>query len=97
MSFLQQIIEYFTDNPKGYWFKRKLYGWGWVPVTWQGWLSTLVFIGVILLLSLILRNEPTGLDIVIFIVGLLIADFVFIAIAMKKGEKPRWQWGFKKK
>ena len=28
--------EYIRNNPKGYWFKRKLYGWGWFPVKWEG-------------------------------------------------------------
>jgi hypothetical protein len=22
------------------WFKAKNYGWGWYPITWQGWLIT---------------------------------------------------------
>ena len=29
---LKQYIAYLKDNPQGYWFKAKLYGWGWVPV-----------------------------------------------------------------
>lgn len=35
---LKEYLEYLKDNPKHLWFKRKLYGWGWVPVRWQGWL-----------------------------------------------------------
>jgi hypothetical protein len=42
-SMLQKYIEYLKDNPQGYWFKRKLYGWGWTPVRWQGWATVLVF------------------------------------------------------
>jgi len=28
------------------WFGPKYLGWGWRPITWEGWLSTLAFIGV---------------------------------------------------
>jgi hypothetical protein len=27
-----------TSNP---WFRRKSFGWGWSPASWQGWLVTL--------------------------------------------------------
>ena len=41
----KESIAYLKDNPHGYWFKAKLYGWGWVPVKWQGWLVVAVAIG----------------------------------------------------
>ena len=31
------------------WFKRKTYGYGWTPATWQGWLIIAVWIGLVLL------------------------------------------------
>ncbi|HZX50161.1 MAG TPA: hypothetical protein VFE94_03385 [Candidatus Paceibacterota bacterium] len=37
MSIFDDYIAYAKDNPKGHWFKRKLFGWGWTPVTRQGW------------------------------------------------------------
>ena len=33
---------------KKYWFKRRRFGWGWTPVTWQGWLTVAFFIGLII-------------------------------------------------
>lgn len=36
MSLIKNCVEYLKDNPEGYWFKRKLYGWGWTPAKWQG-------------------------------------------------------------
>lgn len=30
----------------GYWFRPKKLGWGAVPVTWQGWLATILFGGI---------------------------------------------------
>lgn len=32
-----------SSQPPRYWFKRRRYGYGWVPVAWQGWLTLLVF------------------------------------------------------
>ncbi|KIM10925.1 MAG: hypothetical protein KU37_07355 [Sulfuricurvum sp. PC08-66] len=32
-----------------YWFIPKFVGWGFLPVTWQGWLATLLLLAVILL------------------------------------------------
>jgi len=42
----RNYIGYMKDNPKKYWFKRKLYGWGWVPVRWQGWFVVLLGISI---------------------------------------------------
>ena len=36
---------------KGYWFAQKLYGYGAVPVTWQGWLTTLAYVALVALLA----------------------------------------------
>lgn len=32
------------------WFVRKTFGWGITPVTWQGWVYTLVFVAGIILI-----------------------------------------------
>lgn len=87
------------DNPKGYWFKRKLYGWGWVPVSKEGWLVVLGFIGVLLLngfyfASKISTNgEPTTFDLSLFFGVLIISIILLFWICYKKGEKPQWSWG----
>lgn len=31
------------DNPKGVWFKKRLYGLGWIPVKWQGLLVVVLY------------------------------------------------------
>ncbi len=33
------------DHP---WFGPKRIGWGWTPITWQGWLLTAVFIAAVM-------------------------------------------------
>ena len=46
----KEIIKYLKDNPKGYWFKSKLYGYGWTPAKWQGWLVLFLFLALIFLI-----------------------------------------------
>jgi len=70
------------------WFKRKLYGWGWTPVTWEGWLVILVWF--VLFVSLIKKFDHEWLKNLVFI---FISVGILILICYKKGEKPRWQWG----
>ncbi len=93
-KFSSAYRSYIADNPQGYWFKRKWYGWGWTPVTWQGWLITIIYIGAIILSALTLdKNSPTKEVAFTFILPILLLTTSFIFIAYKKGEKPRWQWG----
>ena len=48
----QKYRDYINDNPQKLWFKRKLYGWGWTPVTWQGWLVLGVYVALLVAFSL---------------------------------------------
>ncbi len=78
---------------KELWFKRKLYGWGWYPSTWQGWLSTLAFILIAVAISFIPR-KPTLQDYILtFVLPLIVLIGIYLFICYKKGESPRWQWG----
>ncbi len=89
-------IPYAKDNPKHLWFKRKLYGWGWTPVTWQGWLITILYVGLVAVFSLT-TNENSSDREKMFTFGLpvVLLTVTFIRIAYLKGEKPKWQWGRK--
>ena len=86
------------ENSKKLWFKRKLYGWGWTPATWQGWLVTLVYFILILILVLnieesIPENPDSGSNFLVFGLPIIVLSLLFIYIAYRKGEKPKWQWG----
>ena len=80
-----------------YWFKRRRYGWGWIPVTWQGWMVIatyilVVFSSAILLLGDVPRNTyeaAVGYFFAIFIV----TTIVLLAVTRLKGPKPKWRWG----
>ena len=97
MNLIKKHIEYWKNNPNGYWFKRKLYGWGWFPVKWQGWLSIAIFILFILVSSLDMKSNsgPTDAEITWFLFKVILSVMILIYICYKKGEKPRWQWGLR--
>ncbi len=92
---IKKYIDYLKDNPQGYWFKRKLYGWGWVPVKWQGWLVILVFIIFLAWNGIDISSEttPSNNELIWFFAKIVIFGGIMIFICYKKGERPRWQWG----
>lgn len=76
------------------WFRRKLYGWGWTPASWEGWAVTLLFIAGVVAFGLTIDKSSSGKEVFFtFILPLCFLTGTFIRIAYRKGEKPRWQWG----
>mgnify|MGYP000913945644 FL=1 len=86
----KESIAYLKDNPHGYWFKAKLYGWGWVPVKWQGWLVVAVAIGFLGLGIYVAETDDAPGAAVL---GFAIMMAIIFYFGYKKGEKPRCQWG----
>lgn len=79
------------------WFKRKTFGWGWTPCSWEGWAITLGYLVLVLFFISTVDETSSIADIIfLFILPLAIITLILIEIAYKKGEKPRWQWGSKK-
>lgn len=96
MNIFTRYNDYLKDNPEGYWFKRKLYGWGWTPARWQGWAVTAAYVAIIIALGLTLDESSSDQEAMLaFVLPLVILTAAFIRICYKKGEKPRWQWGNK--
>ena len=52
MQLIKKYIAYLRNNPEHYWFKRKPFGWGWTPVTWQGWTASSIAVALIVLISI---------------------------------------------
>ena len=81
------------------WFKAKKFGWGWYPITWQGFLLTMVFAALYVLgigaYSRILSENQNSIliaTIILILYFILITKLMFI-IYTKKGEKAKWNWG----
>ena len=79
------------------WFKAKKYGWGWSPATWQGWLITLIFVGIVSYRGLVVQEMfDTATSFVWrYVFETLLLTIILIGICFVTGEKPRWRWGDK--
>ncbi len=77
------------------WFKAKMYGWGWQPVSWEGWVVTLIYIAAITLIFLDIENiyYSGNKAVITLIVRLIINTIFLLIICYTRGEKPRWRWG----
>jgi len=93
MNYFRKYSKYLKSNPEGYWFKRKLYGWGWVPVKWQGWF--VIAIGIAILMFGMYIGETDDAPGAAFL-GFIIMVALILLFGFWKGEKPRWQWGIDK-
>lgn len=73
------------------WFKNKTYGYGWFPATWQGWLTLAIYLVLISVISLSIKDtEQMPLY---FLPEVLFLTILLLLIAYLTGEKPRWRWG----
>ena len=82
-------------NKNQLWFKRKRYGWGWVPSAWQGWMIMLLYFLALFsnFKTLDLVKESGGNTLLIFAPRFIILTIILLVICYKKGEKPKWSWG----
>jgi len=97
MKFLKEYIEYLKDNPEGYWFKNKLYGFGWTPANRAGWAMTIIFVFFVIFMTFYFQKySKTTDDLFTFLALIVVSIFLFIAIIVRTGEPLRWQWGKKK-
>lgn len=95
---LKKYLDYFRNNPENYWFKRKIWGWGWVPVTWQGWAVVGLWLAAVAFFAATLdKNSPPREVAFTFILPILFLTILLIRICYKEGEKPKWQWGLDEK
>ena len=81
-----------------YWFKPKRYGYGFYPVSWEGWLATLGLVGIVLLSGCVnnffIDPGPSRSESIRFVLDV----FIFAALATllfegKMKEPLKWRWG----
>ncbi len=85
-----------SKTPSNYWFKRRRYGWGWVPVTWQGFATLIGFLVVILIAAYQMPPkpaQPSTSQLVLFVSIFAGAVIVLVLIGLAKGPRPQWRWG----
>ncbi|WP_242149022.1 hypothetical protein [Sphingomonas sp. BAUL-RG-20F-R05-02] len=89
MTMLEDVKTHFRAR-EGYWFVPKAFGYGATPVTWQGWLVTIVF-SVVTIAAV--RLMPTPAERIVVTVALVAAFCVLVARKTDGGL--RWRWGFR--
>ncbi len=89
----------YSMSMKKLWFRRKTYGWGWQPATWQGWLAVAVFIAAVFLnfYRIDSASHSASDTLINFVPETFILSLALILVCYLTGEKPRWQWGKKSK
>ena len=75
------------------WFGPKRYGYGLGPISWKGWLATVVFIVVAVAFSVftIVRHWPPFAMVGALTVFCL--AFSLLAVLKSDGKPWRWRWG----
>ena len=83
------------EQKKQIWFKAKRYGWGWYPISWQGWAITLVYaLALVRIFTWADMTSHSGSDSLIkFGPPFIIITGLFLVICYNKGEMPKWRWG----
>lgn len=85
-------------DKKRYWFKRKRYGWGFTPSTWQGWVVVVGYVVVIVAMIPAFLDAPEAVErreAALFFLFTFLATFGLVKICFLKGPAPRWRWGRK--
>ncbi|MEI6843545.1 MAG: hypothetical protein WCK48_03530 [bacterium] len=80
---------------KKLWFRAKTFGWGWYPVTWQGWFVILLYLVSVLQTALQIKNHLTSTSDFLqnYMLPIAISTTFLIIICYATGEKPEWRWG----
>lgn len=81
------------------WFKQHDYGYGWTPITWQGWLTLAAYIVLIVAGLDKLRPDEskkiTFMGILKFAGWVVLWTLALFRICLVTGGKPKWRWGKK--
>lgn len=94
MKILDEYIAYLKDNPRGYWFKQKLYGIGWMPAKIQGWITLGVYLVFVLTVTALAPTEMDFNEAVVSIIApVLGATLLLLTVAWRTGEPLHWRWG----
>lgn len=70
-----------------------MFGWGWRPVSWLGWVLTIIYIAGLIPHIIEANKQHSGSDFLIsFSIPFIVSTTLFLVICYLKGEKPRWRF-----
>lgn len=78
---------------KELWFKRRRYGYGWTPVTWQGWVTVVGFLAVVLIIAPLAEAAESDGVRWVYLNFIFAALMLLVGISLSKGPLPKWRWG----
>ena len=64
------------------WFRRKRFGWGLRPISWQGWLLTIVYVAILVALGATIASSQGWLFVTAF--AILTALYLLVAYLTKE-------------
>ena len=75
-----------------YWYKRRRYGYGFTPTSWQGWLMLGLMVLMLVIPAFFLGKSNTEI-----VIGYLIYVVVVLGgslyVIFSKSPTPKWRWG----
>lgn len=82
---------------KKLWFREKSFGYGWYPISWQGWITTLIYAFAMTGYALEVNKHAHSNSDALFSVAIpfVVLTSLLLIICYLKGEKPEWRWGGK--
>jgi hypothetical protein len=87
---LKRILAHYRNNPGGYWFKRNIFWWGWVPVKWEGWV---VFVVSVASIALGIYFSQAYDTFVAAVLGIIVGVALTLGFGHWKGAKACFMWG----
>lgn len=79
------------SEPRKAWFGPKAYGYGYSPITWEGWLATAALVVVILLGATVVGPIAGPIGVACVIAGAL-GGYVWLISRHFEGDLG-WRWG----
>lgn len=78
-------------SKRRYWFKNRN-SYGWYPATWEGWLSTFLYLTLIARKTIVVSKYSHSVDLIFWgiLPYLVVYTVVFLVICFLTGESPRW-------
>lgn len=75
------------------WFRAKLFGLGWYPISWQGWLLTIIYDAAIVgfIVRADIASHSVSDALLSFAVPFLVLSVLYLAICYATGELPVWK------
>lgn len=82
-----------------FWFKRRRYGYGWIPVTWQGFAVLFGYVAAVIVASFaflgdVPENEYRA-EVGYYLIFVALLTVTLLRITHKKAPKAQWRWGKK--